>query len=484
MIKKDGLKKNFIFQILYQVVILIIPLIQAPILTRTLGDSGLGTYSYVNSIAYYFVLLAMLGIERHGQRIIANSHSDEELRKRFWSLLFDHVLVSLFSIFLYVILILFVGGGDIVIYWANLIYVASALFNITFLFYGLERFKTVLIKNLICKFVEFILIILLIKSPNDLIIYALISCTSILVGNILLFPTAIRFVKPIKFSFADCKLHIKPLLVLSISSIASSLYTVFNKTLIGLSMEKQYVAYYEYANKIINIPKAFIAVIGTVIFPRSCASFEKKDYESLKKYSGIAVTLISIISFSSIFGLLAIGDLFVVMYYGKEFSFSGDLLMAMTPLIFIVGLGDVVRNVFLIPMKKDTAYVVCVVINSLINIVISVSLISVIGAFGVILGTICAELFGLIFQYLLCRKEFSFKVIVRNTVPYLLIGVIMFVCVYFMKVNLPGTLSNLIIEILSGGAIFIGLVLAYIFSFEKSIKNMIVSMFRGFCKKK
>ena len=232
MVKKDSLKKNFTFQLFYQAIILVIPLIQAPFLTRTIGDDALGVYTYVNSIAYYFVLLAMLGIERHGQRIIASAKNEEELRKRFWSLLFVHTIFSILSLLIYCSIVPFIGGNDVNIYRLNILYVASALFNITFLFYGLEIFKNVVIKNLVCKIIEFILIICLVRKPDDLWIYTLITTSSLLIGNLILFPSAIRLVKPIKFGFNDCKMHLKPLFVLSISVIASSLYTVFNKTLI------------------------------------------------------------------------------------------------------------------------------------------------------------------------------------------------------------------------------------------------------------
>lgn len=484
MVKKDSLKKNFTFQLFYQAIILVIPLIQAPFLTRTIGDDALGVYTYVNSIAYYFVLLAMLGIERHGQRIIASAKNEEELRKRFWSLLFVHTIFSILSLLIYCSIVPFIGGNDVNIYRLNILYVASALFNITFLFYGLEIFKNVVIRNLVCKIIEFILIICLVRKPDDLWIYTLIATSSLLIGNLILFPSAIRLVKPIKFGFNDCKMHLKPLFVLSISVIASSLYTVFNKTLIGIFMEKNNVAYYEYANKIINIPKSFIAVIGTVFFPRSCAAFESGDKQSLNKYSKISVVLVSLISFSTIFGLLSVGDLFVEIYYGEQFIESGWIMMAMTPLIFIIGLGDIIRNIFLIPMKKDTYYVICIVINSIINIIISFSLIFSLGVYGVVIGTICAEIFGLIFQYFLCRKELSFKLILKNIIPYFIIGLIMFICVYFVKINLPFSIWYLILEIAIGALIFGLLSMIYIFFFEKSIMSLILNSIKTIFKKK
>ena len=91
----DSVKKNFIFQFLYQVVILVIPLVTSPYLTRVLGSKPLGVYTYTYSIAYYFVIVAMLGINKYGQRIVAERKKDIlSLRQTVWSLVSLHLIVS------------------------------------------------------------------------------------------------------------------------------------------------------------------------------------------------------------------------------------------------------------------------------------------------------------------------------------------------------------------------------------------------------
>ncbi|MEE3457982.1 MAG: oligosaccharide flippase family protein, partial [Lachnospiraceae bacterium] len=283
--KKEKLSSNLIMQFLYQGVTLVIPLIISPFLTRTLGSNALGVYTYTYSIAYYFVMFAMLGISRHGQRIISqNRDDDEKLRKVFWSLFFTHIVVSLVSFAVYLGVSFVIGGDDLVIYLIQALYVLSALFNITWLFYGLENFKTVVIRNTVVKAVECLLIFLLIRQPSDLWKYTLISAGGILTGQAVMLPQAVATVKPVRFGWEDVKQHIKPLLVFSISVIAVSLYTVFDKTLLGLMTTKENVAFYEYSNKIITILVSLIGAVGTVMYPRACAMAAKKDYENQKKF--------------------------------------------------------------------------------------------------------------------------------------------------------------------------------------------------------
>ena len=245
--QKQSLSKNLIFQFLYQGLILVIPLIISPYLTRVLHETALGVYSYTNSIAYYFVLLAMLGISRHGQRIISKYSSDEiQLRKAFWSLFAAHLLTASISICCYFCFILFFVKSNTNIFLIQTLYVLSAFFDVTWLFYGLENFRSVVIKNAGVKVLECILIFSLVKSPDDLWKYTLIASGGLLLGQMVMLPQAIMIVKPIRFSKEDFLQHIKPLLIFSISVIAVSLYTVFDKTLIGILSNKENVAFYEY----------------------------------------------------------------------------------------------------------------------------------------------------------------------------------------------------------------------------------------------
>ena len=75
-------KKNFIYNLIYQVLILIIPLFTSPYLSRTLKADGVGIYSYTYSIVYYFMLLTLLGVNNYGNRTIAKVREDKEKRSK------------------------------------------------------------------------------------------------------------------------------------------------------------------------------------------------------------------------------------------------------------------------------------------------------------------------------------------------------------------------------------------------------------------
>ena len=73
-IAQTSIKKNYIYNTIYQVLSLITPLITAPYISRVLGSSGVGIYSYTNSIVTYFTLFAALGTASYGQREMIRKH--------------------------------------------------------------------------------------------------------------------------------------------------------------------------------------------------------------------------------------------------------------------------------------------------------------------------------------------------------------------------------------------------------------------------
>ena len=67
----SSIKKNFMYNVVYQILLIILPLITTPYISRILGSEGLGTYTYTYTIANYFMLAAMLGVKNYGNRSVA-----------------------------------------------------------------------------------------------------------------------------------------------------------------------------------------------------------------------------------------------------------------------------------------------------------------------------------------------------------------------------------------------------------------------------
>lgn len=474
--KSDSVKKNLSYQLIYQVLILILPLLIAPYLTRTLGDTAIGIYSYSYSIGQIFVVIANLGIAKYGQRLIAeNKENSTELRKSYWSLFIVHAVVSIIVFLIYMMFSIFLVKEDKIIFLLQGFYVLSAFFDITWLFYGIEQFKNVVIKNTFVKIIEFVLIFVFVKNPSDLGIYTTIMAFSVMIGMAIMLPYSFKLVKPIKVRFEDCRKHIKPLLLLFIASVATLLFTFFDKTLLGIFSTKENVAYYEYSNKIVLVPRTIATVISSVMYSRACIFINDNKFEQAKKYREYSFMFVYCISFASIFGLLGVGNEFVKLYYGEKFLECNGIIKAMSPTILIISLADILRTQILIPIHKDKEYTIITIISAILNIIVSLILLPHWGVYGVIVGSILAEGASLILINKICNKYNNTFEMLKMMIPFLIFGVIMYGVILILNSIMKYSILNFILKIMIGGTIYITFTMIYLvkfFKYKNELKNM------------
>ena len=84
---KKSITKNYIYNLIYEIITIVIPIITTPYLSRVLGAENIGIYSYTLSIVTYFVLFGSLGVAMYGKREIAYVQQDKEKRtKTLWEI--------------------------------------------------------------------------------------------------------------------------------------------------------------------------------------------------------------------------------------------------------------------------------------------------------------------------------------------------------------------------------------------------------------
>ena len=85
--EKKSVSKNYLYNMAYQILAILLPLITTPYLSRVLGAESIGIYSYTYSIATYFVLFGTLGVALYGQREIAYVQDNSKKRSIvFWEI--------------------------------------------------------------------------------------------------------------------------------------------------------------------------------------------------------------------------------------------------------------------------------------------------------------------------------------------------------------------------------------------------------------
>ena len=122
--------KNFVYNIVYQLFIYLIPILTVPYISRVLGVSNVGVYSYTYSIVYYFMLIAMLGINNYGSRAIAKCKNDiKERSYKFCSIYCLQFTLSIIMLICYYTFINIFFHEYRVILIIQSIYIISVIFE-------------------------------------------------------------------------------------------------------------------------------------------------------------------------------------------------------------------------------------------------------------------------------------------------------------------------------------------------------------------
>ena len=172
---KKRISVNAILQMLYRILVMVVPLATSPYISYHMGADPLGTYTFSYTIAIFFVELANLGITLYGNRKIAKVRDDQELKNKVFSeLMVAHSITSVITIGLYYGLVAGIGsfttGNDISTYQQFLyiqgLIVIGAAFDISWFYFGIEKVKVTVGFNSLVKILSAACIFIFIQTPN------------------------------------------------------------------------------------------------------------------------------------------------------------------------------------------------------------------------------------------------------------------------------------------------------------------------------
>ena len=452
---KINLKKNLLFSFSYEILQYILPLITTPYLSRVLGSEGVGIYSFHYSIAYYFFMFAKLGLSNYGNRSIAEvSDSKESVSTAFCGIYLMQLFTCLLMVLAYLGYCIIVENANVYV-WILLIYVASSILDINWLYFGLEQFQLTVTRNIIIKILSVVAIFIFVKDKDDVAVYTLILSFSPFLSNAILWLKLKKYISFRKVALNNVIKHIKPNLLLFIPIIAINVYKMMDKTMLGLISDYDNVGYYENSEKILSIPSSLISAIGTVMLPRITNLIANNKSEQEQAYFDKTLLFTAFFSSLMCFGVMGVSKEFVLWYLGDAFSYCSNILMFIMPSSLFLALANVIRTQIIIPYKKDKVYVWSVCIGALINLIFNILFISKYRAVGAGAATVLAELTVFIIQLISIWSMIKTKSMFIEIIPFYLFGILICYMMKTIKLPVAGVFLILVTKTMIGLIVYI-----------------------------
>lgn len=448
--------KNFIYQILYRILTILTPLITSPYLSRVLGAKCLGIFSATYAYTNYYILFSNLGVELYGSRVIAINDEDVIRRTRsFWNIYAIQFISSLLSLGIYYISI-WIGfiqeRNKICIYQG--IWIIAAGLDINWYFFGRQMFKITVIRNAIVKIITTIAVFFFVKSSTDLNKYTLIMSGGMLISQIVIWIFLMKDIEYCKPDFRIVVKHIKPMIILFIPILASSVFHIMDKTMVDILSDDKNSGFYYNVDRLVNIPLGLVTALSTVMLPKISRLVNENDNLGVKKVINKSCELVSFFIYATSFGLGSCSPEFVPFFWGKEFIPCVSMILAFVPILIFKAFSNFCNQQFLIPLRKDNIYIISVCVGAIMNVIANYFLIKKYNALGAVFGTFLAEGIVLIIE-IICTRDYGIGKMILNNYFYFFDGLFMFIFVRILTnaLNING-LYGFVLQVIFGALFY------------------------------
>ena len=438
--------KNMMYNTVYQVLILILPLITAPYVSRTLGTTGVGIYSSTAAWLGYFVLAGGLGITLYGNREIAYHQKDKESRSRvFYELLSLKFITVALALIAYLVFVFLQNKWQPYFLLQGITLIAVA-FDVSWFFMGLENFKVLVVRNTIIRLLLTVAIFVFVKTPNDLWLYILLLALSTLIGNMTVWPFLRREIIKIPFRSLNIFQHLRPVTMLLLPQVSITIYTSLNKNLLQIFSGLDSVAYFTQTYMIIILGATLVSSFNSAFLPHLSGLFSSGESDKVKPLILKSIDLGNCISILCVSGIIGVSQTFAVFYFGKNFAPVGSLLGVGASTIFFLALTNALSTQYLLAAKKMHEYMMSTIVGLIVNIVFNLTLIPILGTMGAIIATILTEVGVASYILWKLRDLFGLREVFHGVWKYLIGGVLVFIFLDLINKTVPASISSYLIQ--------------------------------------
>ncbi|MBN3489999.1 flippase [Acholeplasma equirhinis] len=432
--KKASLSKNYLYNLIYQVLAVIIPIILIPYLSRVLEPSGNGQYAFTYSITTYFSYFALLGVQLYGTKMISINQDDPyRLKKTFWEILALKGMTSAIAIVLFYGVLQFILPNPLFLIQG--IWLFANLIDVTWYYTGSERFKSIVIRNSLIKLLSLAAILIFVKTINDVWIYAIILGGAELTGQLILWfsmrkEAVLKNIGEIKKDFNPYQ-HLKGTLVLFLPQVIILLYTSLNVTMIGAMTNDVQTGYYDQTSKIINTLCVIATSLATVMIPRISKLNEDGQSIEIENMLNKSIGITTYLAYPMMVGLFLVAPIFVPLFLGDLYIDAIPVLKLYAIKIGLVVFSNIIGVQYMIPTNKNKAFILSVSAGAVITLGLNLFLIPLYGALGAVIVSLIAELLVVAYQIWLVRKDMPFIKFIARTYKGLIASVVMAIYIIF-----------------------------------------------------
>ena len=449
--------KNYLYNLSYQILTIILPIITVPYVTRIFTSEALGNYVFYNSIVSYFSLFAMLGIGIYGTKQIAAARN---VSSTFWNIYAIQLTASILALFVYVITLVSIPKMSGMVPIILGIVLLTKMIDISWLFTGKEDFKKITLRNTMVKVAGVISIFTFIKSSEDLYLYIFLIVIFDFLGQFVMWIPAKKFIKCPSFNRNAIKKNLQPIVLLFLPQVAISLYVVLDRTLLGLLGSYSDVGIYEQGQKLTSILLTVVSSLGAVMLPRVANLLSERKEKEAQNMVRFSFILYNLIIFPMIFGLIAINEIFVKLFLGQNFQDVKYVLYIIVFNIMFIGWTNILGYQVLVVRNKNKEFMLSTTIPAIVSVAVNIAVIPFFGYIGASITSVVVETLVFAIQWYYSRNIINKNLLFnKDLAKIILSSLVMFGAVMLCKMTIAlEGVTGLVTYLAIGGISYLGMI--------------------------
>ncbi len=378
--KLKNMKLNMLIYALKGVLTVLFPLLTFPYISRVLQVENVGKYNFANSVISYFALLASLGISTYATREGAKLRNDKTALEIFASEIYTINFLS--TIVSYVILLMCIFWTDTLFAYRELLFILSVtlffrMLGKEWIYLIFEDYSYLTVRYVLFQILSIILLFAFVHTTEDYIIYAILVVISGSGANIVNYFHSKKYCRVRLMISSGLRRHIKPIFTLFAASIAVSVFTNSDTTLLGILGSDYDVGLYSVSVKIYNIMVSVMGAAVTVTIPRMAALSDgmEKSESRLRKTANETLGVLMSTLLPAVTGILILADEIIIIVAGSSYKQAAMSLRILSIALIFCVIGYFWGNAVLIVFQRESTVLKVTILCAIINIALNIFMI-------------------------------------------------------------------------------------------------------------
>lgn len=459
-----SLKTNVLLNLINTVTSILLPVITFPYATRVLQLEGIGVVNFLSSVVNYIILITGLGIPMYAVKEVARYRDD--IAKRNHCTIELTVLSLLLCLWGYAIVALMLYGVERIHEHQNLFLILSlsiffTAIGVNWFYQAVEDFKFITIRAIIFKVLTTASLFIFVKTPDDLLYYAIITVSLSVGNNFINFIHLRKFIKfrTIVWSKLNLSHHVKPAMQIFLPYVITNIYGNLNIVMLGFIQDDAAVGIYTAANKLLFVVLTIITSLSVVLLPRCSSLISSGEIAQFKELSMKSVRVVIGIALPCMAGMAMLAYPLIQVFCGSTFTPSSHVIVIACPVLLLIGLTNVIGIQIFYPQGKPNLVIYSTLIGAVTNFLLNFWLIPAYSYVGAAYSTLIAELVVLLVQCAAGRKYIPIQFGSLQLHNYLFATAVLVLMLWSIKWFISNALLMVVLASLLGSIVYGGFLL-------------------------